>query len=167
MKSNLCFVLILLSITGCGSVGNTVMQDFGLQERPDDYESGSDKVLKAMENVGKSELSRLNLSQRRGEIAYQKKDLSTLYYKTMKKYRRSYPIEANSKSRNSQSKSKGFIGYIEYDYEIYESARFINRVEAEAAPAEIPSGQRGREVYSYKFTTSGTWNGQRGSLVSR
>ena len=120
-----------------------------------------------MENVGKTELRRLNQSQRRGEIAIQKNDLSTLYYKTMKKYTRSYPVDANSKSRNSQSKSTGYIGYIEYNYEIYESARFINRVEAQAAPVEIPSGNRGREVYSYDFTTSGTWNGQKGTLVSR
>jgi hypothetical protein len=167
MKSKLCVVFILLGITGCGSVGDTVLQDFGIQERPEDYQSGSDTVIKAMENVGATELRRLNLSQRRGTVTFQKKELSTLYYKTMKKYTRSYPLDANAKSRNSQSKSKGFVGYIEYSYEIYESARFINRVDAQAAPAEIPAGERGREVYSYNFTTSGSWNGQAGKLVSR
>jgi len=167
MRSKLPIFLILIGITGCGSVGNTVLQDFGIQERSEDYESGADRVVKAMDNLGKTELMRLNQTQRRGEIKFQKEELTTLYYKTLKKYKRSYPLEANPKSRNSQTKSQGFIGYIEYNYEIFESARFVNRVEAQAAPAEIPSGERGREVYSYDFTSSGVWNGGKGTRVNR
>ena len=162
-------ILIPLSFTfsGCGSVGNTVLQDFGLQERPEGYESGSDQVMKNMTAVGKTEMKRLNLEGRRGEIKFEESELdgSGVYYKEVKIYENFYPLEANPGSRNSQSKSAGYIGYMEFAYEYYQSPRKKNRVEAEAAATTIPSRNRGRDAFRYRFNSGGVWNGGKGERM--
>ena len=117
MRKHLLFLLGgVLFTAGCGSVGNTVMQDFGLQERPEGYVSGADNVVKNMQTVGNTEMRRLNLSQRRGEVKFETSELdgTGVYYKVVKVYNRFTPLDAQPASRTSQGQSSGFVGYIQY-----------------------------------------------------
>jgi hypothetical protein len=161
-------VVASLLLAGCNSnVGSTVLQDFGLQERPDDYVSGREKVLESMRTVGATEMKRLNIAERHGELEYDDSDeLRGKYFKRVKVYTRAYPIEANPIGRSGNRKEQGFTGLIEYSYEYYEGKRVPNRTEAQATDAVIPTGITGRDMYRYKFTSSGTWDGAKGSLTN-
>lgn len=163
-------LVLTLCIAGCSSnAKNTVLQDFGLQERSEDYVSGSDRVMTSMRTVGITELKRLNILHQRGEIKFQASqgDLSGKYYKEVKRYQKSYPIAAQPMPRTGNKNNTGFTGTIDYSYEMYEGPRFNNKTEAEASNATIPSGIKGRESFRYIFTSSGTWNGGKGKATSR
>lgn len=162
-------ILALTLLAGCaGNVSNTVLQDFGLQERSADYQSGEDLTLKNMRTVGAIELKRLNTEQQRGETHYVKNgDLNGKFHKEVKRYTKSYPLNARANTRSGNRKMSGFNGTIEYAYEFYEGPRFSNRTKAEASDATVPSGRKGREAYRYTFSASGTWDGAKGKSMTR
>ena len=160
----LSILILCLAVSGCGGgVGSTVLQDFGIQDRPDDYVSGSEMVMKNMQTVGATELKRLNTEGRYGELVFDDSEaLRGRYYKKVKKYIRAYPIEAKPVGRTANRQGSGFNGLIEYAYEIYEGPRFSNRTEANASDAEIPTGTRGRDTFRYRFSAAGNWDGNKG-----
>lgn len=159
-------MFLSVCVAGCAGVGSKVLQDFGIQDRPEGYESGADRVMAKMGDVGKAELNRLNLEQRRGDLRYDDTDeLHGKYYKVIRKYDRYYPLDANATGRTSATGKRGFVGYIEYSYSSYEGPRKNTRVEAAAQIADIPTGDNGRETYRYRFSTGGVWNGAKGQLV--
>jgi hypothetical protein len=61
----------------------------------------------------------------------------------------------------------GFYGYIEYSYRVMQSPRQESRAEAAAEPADIFTGEEGREVYRYYFRPGGTWDGNEGRRTKR
>jgi len=143
------------------------LQDFGIKDRPEDYVSGADRVMAKLPDVGKVELDRLNAAQRRGQVLYDKgTGLDGAYYKRVKVYENSHPLDANAASRTNQNSPVSYVGYIEYEFQYYESARKTTRVEAENELASIPSGDRGRETYRYRFDGGGNWTGGRGERYS-
>ena len=160
----LCLILCTVVVVGCGgNVGNTVLQDFGIQERPEDYVSGSERVMQSMQAVGESELKRLNTLIRHGEIKYDDSEaLRGKFYKEVREYVKAYPLDAQPVGRQGNRQVRGFVGFIEYAYVLKESPRFTNRTEAAAAVADIPGGRGGRERYRYQFTSAGTWDGGKG-----
>lgn len=166
MKRLACVFVVCVCIAGCGGAANKVLQDFGIQNRPEGYVSGSDRVMERMNDVGKSELNRLNLQNRRGEVRYDDTDrLHGKYYKVVKVYERFYPLDANASGRTSAKRQRGFVGYIDYSYSYYESPRKTLRAEAAIEVADIPTGEGGRETYRYRFDAAGTWNGGKGELI--
>jgi len=152
---------------GCTSgSGSKVLQDFGLQERPDDYVSGTDRVMAKLPDVGKSELTRLNAASRTGEVKYEKVDaLHGAYYKRVKVYQDYRPLDANYTSTKSGTAQVTYVGYIEYSYEYFESPRHESRLEAQADIATIPTGDRDSEAFRYKFSGGGVWDGAKGEPV--
>ena len=97
MNKSIIGIVVCVCVAGCGGVGNKVLQDFGIQERPEGYESGAERVLSRMGDVGKAEMNRLNIEKRRGEVRYDGADpLHGKYYKLMKVYERYYPLDANA-----------------------------------------------------------------------
>ena len=89
MKKWTCVVIACVCAVGCGGATSKVLQDFGIKDRPEGYESGSDRVMARMNDVGKSEMKRLNLLERRGEVLYDDQDaLRGRYYKAVKVYDR-------------------------------------------------------------------------------
>jgi hypothetical protein len=162
--SVLSLAAILAACTSGG--GSKVLQDFGIQDRPDDYVSGSDKVLARLPEVGKAELPRLNAAERAGEIKYEKMDsLRGAYYKRVKVYDDYRPVDANYTSRKSGRESVSYVGYVEYTYEFFESPRRESRIEAQAEIATIPTGKGGSELYRYHFGSGGTWDGGKGEPI--
>ncbi|MFP6583331.1 MAG: hypothetical protein VCD00_12360 [Candidatus Hydrogenedentota bacterium] len=163
------FYVLMCSVVvaGCGgNVGSTVLQDFGLQERSEDYVSGRDRTMESMRMVGAAEVKRLNAAGRHGELVYDDSEaLRGKYFKRVKKYMRAYALEAQPVSRSGNRKETGFTGLIEYSYEFYEGRRASNRTEAQAADAEIPTGERGRDTFRYRFSSGGVWNGGKGVPV--
>jgi len=148
---------------GCGSTGEKVLQDFGIKDRPEDYQSGADKVMAKLPDVAKTEMDRMNMATRRGEILYDKSDrLNGAYYKRTKIYESSHPLDANPAAKSSRNAPLAFVGYIEYSFQYYESPRKQTRVEAESEVANIPSGERGNETYRYRFDAGGNWTGGKG-----
>lgn len=163
-RNFLAFILCIAA-AGCGSTGNKVLQDFGIQDRPEDYVSGADRVMANMQDVGKVEMDRLNAAQRRGEVLFDDSDsLKGKYFRRVREYESYHPLDASAATRTSQNQPISFIGYIEYDYQVYESTRADTRAEASTLPADIPTGRRGRETYRYKFDGAANWNGGRGEL---
>lgn len=151
---------------GCAGAGSKVMQDFGLQERPDDYVSGSDKVMAKLPEVGKTELVRLNAASRTGDVLYERMDaLNGAYYKKARVYEEFRPLDANFTNRTNGNEKDAYVGYIEYTYQIHESPRRPSRIEAMAENASIPTGERGSETFRYRFGMSGTWDGAKGEPV--
>jgi hypothetical protein len=156
-------LVLCVAAAGCGSTGDKVLQDFGIQDRPEDYVSGADRVMVTMQDVGKVEMDRMNAAQRRGEVLVDNSDpLKASYYRRVREYESFHPLDANAATRTSQNQPVSFVGYIEYDFQVYESNRVVSRSEAATLPADIPTGRRGRETYRYKFDSGGTWNGGRG-----
>ncbi len=148
---------------GCGSTGEKVLQDFGIKDRPEDYQSGADKVMANLSDVAKVELDRMNMAARRGQILYDKgKGLDGAYYKRTKVYDNSRPLDANAATRTNQNNPVTYVGYIEFSFEYYESARKQTRVEAESEIADIPSRDRGSETYRYRFDSGANWTGGKG-----
>ena len=153
-------------VVGCAGSGSKVMQDFGLQERPDDYVSGSDRVMATLPEVAKTELTRLNAASRTGEVLYEKMDaLTGAYYKKARVYEEFRPLDANYTNRTNANETDSYVGYIEYTYQIHESPRRPSRIEAMAENASIPTGVRGSETFRYRFSMSGSWNGAKGEPV--
>ena len=149
---------------GCGSTGEKVLQDFGIKERPEGYQSGADKVMAKLPDVGKTEIDRMNAASRRGQVLYEKgkNGIEGAYYKRTKVYEGAHPLDATPASKTSQNTALSFVGYIEYSFEYYESPRKQTRVEAENAVSDIPSGERGDETYRYRFDAGSNWNGMKG-----
>jgi hypothetical protein len=153
--------------TGGGSVIEKVKYDFGLGEKPEGYVPTSELVMGRLNAVGQMELKRMNREGRHGEIMFQDEGgLQGKYYKRVKTYQSSIPLEASAVSRGSTD-DRGYLGYIEYTYEMYEGARKNTRAEAEAEAATIRTGETGREVYRYRFGATGVWDGGEGERSRR
>jgi len=144
-----------------GEVGHKVLQDFGIEKRPDDYVAPSDKIFGTLNDVGKVELKRLNQLHRTGEIKYQEDGIHGRYYKEQKVYEGFFPLDVKSVSRTGRDE-RGYNGYIEYGYRIYQSPRESTRTEALMESASIPTMEEGREIYRYRFGGGGTWDGNKG-----
>ena len=150
-----------------GEVMDKVLVDFGVREAPEGYESGSDRVFERLSEVAKTEMARLNQEGRHGAIKYQEQDgIRGKYYKEVKVYDGFHPLDAGPVPRDSAG-GRGYTGYIEYTYTIFQSARMSSRTEAAAESPAIATNQTGREVYRYRFTASGAWDGGKGEKVRR
>lgn len=165
MKNGLFVVLVCIAVgcgTDAGSVVEKVKYDFGIGEKPEGYVSTSDLVMQRLDAVGQMEMKRMNREARHGEIKFQDEGgLKGKYYKRVKVYENAIPLEASATSRGS-TEDRGYVGYIEYVYRMYESPRKSRRAEAEAEPATIRTGETGREVYRYRFGPTGVWDGAEG-----
>ena len=144
-----------------GEVTHKVLQDFGLEKRPDDYVPPSDRIFGALSNVGKVELKRLNQLHREGEIKYQEDGLQGRYYKEQKVYEGFYPLDVKPVAKTGRD-DRGYNGYIEYAYRIHQSPRKPTRTEALMESASIPTMDEGREIYRYHLSGGGRWDGSKG-----
>lgn len=150
-----------------GEVASKIKYDFGIGEKPEGYVSGTDKVQQQLDSVGKTEMKRLNVEGRHGEVEFQEESgLQGKYYKEIKVYENYYPLEARAVTKTAEG-GRGFVGYIDYTFRILQSERFTTRTEAAAASANLPTDVTGRETYRYNFSSGGTWNGQKGELSQR
>ena len=148
-------------------VAGKVMVDFGLKAKPEGYVSGSDKVFERLNAVGETELKRLNLAEQKGAVKFQKEsELKGKYYKEVKVYESWYPIDVQPMS-GSQEGQRGFLGYVEYAYRVYQSERTSVPAEASAKTADIPTDTTARETYRYTFGVGGEWNGGKGEKVRK
>jgi len=77
------------------------------------------------------------------------------------------PLDANAATRSTAQDDGGFVGYIEYEYQYYESPRANTRAEAQANLAPIPTGRTDSETYRYRFSLGGQWDGRAGESVRR
>lgn len=167
MKRVAVLILSVMAFSACssggGSVVDKVMVDFGMKEKPEGYVEPSDKVYTKLDSVGKTELKRLNQATQNGEIKFQEGSggLSGTYYKEVKVYENYRPIDAQRQQRVSQGEA-GYVGTIEYNYTVYQSARKSTRAEAAAEKASIRSADSGREVFRYRFNAAGEWMGGAG-----
>lgn len=145
-----------------GEVVQKIKYDFGIGERPAGYVTGSEKVMAGLRSVGETEMKRMNVANRHGEVKFQEEQgLQGKYYKEVKVYESCYPLEARPITRTAEGE-RGYVGYIEYLYRLHESERKISRADAEAVSATIPTDRTGRETYRYKFSTGGVWDGREG-----
>ena len=171
MKKLAVVVVLCLCLSACqtegGSVADKVLADFGLRDRPEGYVSGTDRVYANLGAVGDTEMKRLNLGERHGELKFQQDGLRGTYYKEVKVYENFYPLDATPASRSGQDNAQEYYGYVEYAFRVYQSERFATRAEAEAAMATIRTDVEGREVYRYNFTSGGNWDGGKGSRTKR
>ena len=165
--------ILCLVVAGCGGGGSgggvvdTVMQDFGLKDRPDEYVSGADKVYARLNEVGQGEMKRLNIENRHGEIKFDEAGgIRGKYYKEVKVYESFHPLDANATGRTAGSSTRGFVGYLEFGYRYFQGARKVNRTEAEAEVANIPTDNRSRETYRYRFNSAGQWMGGKGEPIN-
>lgn len=167
---NLVLISVVLVLAGCqrtpSEVAAKVMTDFGLREAPEGYVSGSDMVYQNLDKVGQMELKRMNLEGKHGEIKVHKNGLHVAFYKECKVYEAYYPTDARAVTKTNE-RERGYVGYVEYAYRIYQSARRKSRAEAQAADADVPTETTGRETYRYNFSTSGNWDGQEGEKTKR
>lgn len=161
----LILAIVVLAPAGCqrsaGEVANKVLGDFGLKERPEDYVAPSDAVFQRLDGVAQTEMQRMNYENRAGEIKFEEDGLRGTYYKEVKEYVDSHPVEARADTAGTQRES-GYTGYIEYSYRILQSPRRPTRTEAVGESASIPTGDTGREVYRYRFGSGGAWDGRKG-----
>ncbi len=171
----LCACVLCVALAGCGGGGgggggvvDTVLQDFGIKDRPSDYVSGADKVYAALNDVGQAEMKRLNFEDRHGQVKFEDAEgIRGKYYKEVKVYESFHPIDANATGRTAGSGTRGFAGYLEFGYRYFQGARKSNRTEAEAEVASIPTDNRGRETYRYHFNSAGHWMGGEGEPVNK
>ena len=170
MKYVAGFVLIALFVlSSCqsgpeGGVVNKVLSDFGLREKPEGYVSETDKVFQRLGEIGATELQRLNLENRHGEVKFEQKGARGEYYKEVKVYTQYYPIDAKPVSHSGES-GQSYTATIEYAYSIYRSASKPTRAEAQESTADIPAGIEGRETYRYSLGPAGVWNGEKGQKI--
>lgn len=158
-------ILLCLVLAGCGTtVGEKVLVDFGVKEKPEDYESGSDRVFAKLPDIGAVEMRRLNLEGRHGEVKYQDDGFQGKFYKEVKVYENFHPLEARAYTQGGRHGERGYAGFIEYTYRIYQSARVSTRAEAMNQEARIGTSEEGRETYRYRFSYAGEWNGADGQL---
>jgi hypothetical protein len=170
LRPLLCGLACLL-VTGClrtpGEVTDKVLSDFGLRERPEGYVSGTDRVFDRLGTVGQTELKRMNVENRHGDVKFQDDaGFGGKFYKEVKRYEESRPLDAQPVARGAQGE-RGFVGYLDYSYRIYQSERTDTRAEAAALSATIPTDDQGRETYRYRFNSGGIWDGQKGERTSR
>lgn len=166
MKYVTVLIAVALAGMGCGGAGETVLQDFGIRDRPEGYVSGSDLVFERLDGIGATELKRLNSRSRQGEVKFEDDaGLHGMYYKEVKVYEKFFPLDARATGRSGNRSDRGYAGTIDYAYEIYQGPRRATRTEAAAEVANIPTGDRGRETFRYRFSSGGTWNGARGESV--
>lgn len=162
--------VVALAMHGCssspGGVGNKVLGDFGLIDRPDEYQSQADQVQKSLATVGPAELKRLNQKARQGTVKFQEDGLRGMYYKEVKVYEDFYPLDARA-TRSAAQRERGFDGFIDYTYQIYQSERRPTRTEAAAESATIPTGESGSETYRYNFSAGGVWDGNPGTQTRK
>jgi len=163
-------LFLVFALAGCqtpeGGVANKVLADFGLKDRPESYESGSDQVADRLDAVGATEIKRLNMAGRQGEIKFEQDGIRGQYYKEAKVYEDYSPLDAQIVNRSAQG-DRGYVGYVQYRYQIYQSARGSNKAEAMATVADIPTGDSGQEVYRYSFGPTGVWDGAKGEITRR
>ena len=164
---------ICLFLSACGSSGSNtgvvdkVLTDFGIRQPGDDYEQPSDRIFSRLDAVGKSEMSRMNGAARYGEIKFQDDGgLGGMYYKEVKLYETYRPLDAQRMSRTS-ARERGYFGFIDFSYRVFQSERRSNRTEASALSANIPTDTTGHETYRFTFGPGGTWTGQKGELTRR
>ena len=173
MKKYVVLTAILAMLTSCATsapdgVLNKVMTDFGLKEKPEGYVSGSDKVLEQLNTVGPAEMKRMNIAEQHGATKFQKlSDIKGVYYKEVKVYESFHPYDAQAITGASSETDRGYYGYIEYAYRIYQSERKDTTAAADAATADIPTDTVGRESYRYAFGSGGAWNGGKGERVKK
>jgi len=152
---------------GPTGVVDKVLVDFGVRPQPEGYVSGADRVFEKLGLIGEAELKRLNQDTRQGEVKFEEeKGIHAKYYKQTKVYEDAHPLDAQATAHSATSEG-GYVGYIEYSYRIYQSARKSKRVEAEAETATVATDETGREVYRYEFNQGGDWNGGQGKRVKR
>jgi hypothetical protein len=163
-------VCVLVSLTCCACGGNVIQKvkyDFGIGQKPEGYEAPSERVMSQLDGVGKSELKRMNVENRHGEVKFQEDGpYKGKYFKEVKKYEKHHPVEAKAVSRAAQG-DRGYVGYVEYTYQMYQSERKSTRTEAAAASATIPTHETGRETYRYRFSSGGAWNSSKGERVGK
>ncbi len=164
-------LVVAATVSGCAtgddnvSVAEKVKYDFGIGEKPEGYVTATDKILERLDGVGKTELKRMNNSARHGEVLFQEEDeLKGMFYKETKRYESYLVLDARSVTRSSQE-GRGYVGFIEYTYQVYQGERRSTRAEAAAQPADIRTDDRGREVLRYNFGPSGTWDGSEGETA--
>ena len=171
LRNMLTVFLVGVLLAACQStpdeVVDKVLQDFGLRERPEGYVSGADRVLERLSNVGAAEMKRMNLDGQHGDVKfYQENEFRGKYYKEVKVYESFFPTDAKPISRSVDA-NRGYHGYIQYEYRIFQSPRKDSRTEAAAETASIPTDETGRETYRYTFSGNGEWNGGKGQRARR
>lgn len=171
IKRMLCAALAAAALGGCttgghASVMDKVKYDFGIGEAPEGYVSGSDQVFARLEKLSETEMKRMNAAGRLGEVKFAEDGLKGKWYKEVKVYEAAQPLDAQAMSRGVNT-ARGYWGYVEYRYELYQSERRPTQTEALALSANIPTGVKGKEVYRYKFGPAGTWDGQAGEKTTR
>lgn len=143
-----------------------VLTDFGIKEKPEGYVSESDKAFQRLDEVGKTELKRLNIEERHGEIKYEEQGLRGFYYKEVKVYDNYYPLDVQPVAHASDG-GMGYTGYIEYSYRVMQSPKKTSRAEASAEVASIPTDNQGRDTFRYNFGPGGIWDGGKGERAKR
>jgi hypothetical protein len=170
MRKLSALLTVCAALVGCASPGevtNKVLSDFGLRERPEGYVSGGDRVFERLGTVAETELKRMNMDTRHGEVKFQEDTgFGGKFYKEVKRYEEHHPLDAQAMSRAAEGE-RGFVGYVEYTYRIYQSERRDTRAEAAALSATIPTDESGTEMYRYRFNSGGIWDGQEGERTSR
>jgi len=164
-------LLVVGALAACRStpdeVVDKVLQDFGLRERPEGYVSGSDRVFERLGDVGAAEMKRMNLDGQHGAVEFhQETEFRGKYYKEVKVYESFFPTDAKPISR-AVDEGRGFHGYVEYEYRVYQGPWKDSRTEAAAETATIPTDETGRETYRYTFSAAGEWNGGKGQRARR
>ncbi len=157
-----------VAFAGCQSRAmRKIKYDFGIGEKPEGYHVPSDRVTAKLPSVAKTEMKRMNLKDRRGEIKFQQQgNYKGKYYKEIKVYESFTPLEVQPIHRGSDTQ-RGYIGYISYTYRIHQSERKSNKTEARAAPAVIRTTISGNETYRYRFGSSANWDGQEGERTRK
>lgn len=162
---------ICLALCGCqrtpGEVFEKVLVDFGVREQPAGYVSDSDRVFERLAEVGRAEMKRMNYANRQGETRFQESaGFDGQYYREVKVYENFFPIDIQSTSK-AGTQDRGYVGYIEYAYRMYQSVRTNKRTDAAAEQADIPTDVTGRDKYRYNFTSSSQWDGEPGHPTKR
>jgi len=169
VKKAAAFLVLLLAVAcqhGPDTVVDTVLMDFGLKERPEGYVSAADKVMEQLRGIGETEMRRMNQEGRLGEVKFQESGAGKGgYYKEVKVYEKHRPLDAKVVS-GSATDGRGFTGYIEYTYTIYQSPRYPTRIEAQAATANARTDITGSEIYLYRFTSADMWDRNRGDKTN-
>ncbi len=152
--------------SGSGSVTEKVLADFGLRDHPEGYVSGSDRVFEELDNVGATELKRLNAAERHGEVLFEGEGVRGRFHKEVKVYESFHPVDVRAVTGGGP-RDRGFTGLVEYRYRVYRGEPKSTRTEAAAESASIATDVEGREVYRYNFSPGGVWDGARGELTRR
>ncbi|HIJ64364.1 MAG TPA: hypothetical protein HPP77_00325 [Candidatus Hydrogenedentes bacterium] len=164
-------IVMCLGLWACqrtpGEVVEKVLVDWGVKEEPEGYVTGSDRVFERLREVGRSEMRRMNYEARHGEVKFQEDaGIGGKFYKEVKVYEDCRPVDVRARAKSSKSE-RGYVGFIDYTYRIYQSARKSSRTEAEAETADTLTDIAGRDTYRYHFTGGGQWDGGEGELAKR